>query len=99
MGFRGAAAAPSSADIGALTDSTGETADSTIALCDTTVGTSATASCGAVGCNSNHPTAASVDTALGLVNTRLDTINKNFADLTAQINEIRTNLRAVGLMK
>lgn len=67
-GTKGFYTLPQSADVGALTDSTGGTADTT--LVDVT-------------------TAALADPVK---------CNDNFADLTAQINLIRTNLRSAGIM-
>lgn len=69
------------AAITALTDSTGATADNTIA--DTS-----TAVTGVDGTGSNAASKADVDTRLG-------TINNNFGDLAAKVNELRSDLEAL----
>ena len=72
------------AAITALTDSTGETADDTVAQVDVAV-------TGVDGVGNNAASKTDVDN-------RLDLINKNCADLAAKINAIRTALNTVGII-
>ena len=73
----------SATDIVALTNSTGATADNTVAA----VGTAVT---GVDGTGSNAASKADVDA-------RLTAINGNFSDLAAKVNEILTRLGTIGI--
>lgn len=118
MGIQISASAGRADDIGALTNNTGVVSDDVLENVAATTSpadaapTSTALGCGAVGCDSSHPSKASVDTALSTLQTRINALStkatidarvqsleNNCSDLAAAINDLRTNLRTVRLMK
>lgn len=148
MGIQVSTSVGMAADIGMITDNTGVVSDDVLENIAATTSpadvaptstspanadpTSTALSCGSVGCDSTHPSKASVDTALSTLQTRINalttkisvdtalstlqtrinalstkatvdariqSLENNCSDLAAAVNDLRTNLRAVRLMR